>query len=1135
MLSWLTGRNKTPSRYDPVRLRRLLQAAAQGDLAGFKKLYSGYPEDFFFADEKLADGANVLLLCLSSTSPDLAAFGLACLAKAPGQPLQYAPTGAQPPPTAATAAPAPAAASDPLVEMGSTLALPASPERSRLEALYKAALRAAHPPAAATALPTVVPTLDSYLPSLVDQQGATCLHRAAARGDGACTELMGQLEAHLGPAARALLANRPTALEGWTPFHAAAARGHTGALRRLLEWGAQPDAPGKQGHTALQIGSCNGHEAVVELLLGLGAPAGPSGTSGAEAAGPPAVGGTGPLDLAAHDGGSLRTGLFLAAMNGHGGIVGRLLGCPASHPGRVGLLERADVSGYTPLHAACLGGHPAIVEALLAAGADINRQARDHETPLHVAMRRNSGPVVAALARWRPPAPMAGPAPQLDVAIRNTFGSTVLHEGSRRASVEALEALRDNVPDRSRLGGLLWQRDNDGLTPLHEVGHAFHDPKVPPERALATLRLLLDLARATAAAAAAQPTGAEGAKAEAEAEDGDGTEDPVTSFVEWVRGRDYGDGTGLHYLGCTVATEGDQGPPAGPRLAGLLQAAGLLLEAGADPLAANAQGWTPLHYCTQPRLAPDPAAFFAAIDAPAPPQVRCPLAPHGPKSSWPVSWLAELGTLVDPLRALQDGPGEPEPAHVAFFRLLWAHVPAAPAAAAPGATAPPAGAAAAKAAGLGFDPHRERNLDNDTYLARRGPQNRIAPRLRWGLLGGDLTIRGIAAYIASRTASANPLPAAGPEGKQAPPPLRVVVLAGAGISTGAGIPDFRSPGTGLYTGATVGSRILRGAFDAGFLAQRPDVFGAAVRQLFLPLAQGRYPPTRAHRFLGRLAARGLLLRCYSQNIDGLERRGGVPEERLVESHGTMTSARCTNPTCPRSAQGSFRGADMDRHFWEPVSRAPELAVFEAEVEAAAAAAAAEPPAAAAPAPAPAEGSAAKRRGHPVFGEPAPARAPEGPNPLDLLLRGRPGPDAVYARCPDCGHPLRPDVVYFGEPLPTRFNELSGADMAQCDLLIVAGTSLLVYPFAGLVNQVPLMCPRVLFNNTPAGPFKGLMDSTARMITRTKDTITAPQGTRAWYEQKLAANEGVFRDVLSLGDIDEGIAVLEQYLGWADEQ
>lgn len=53
------------------------------------------------------------------------------------------------------------------------------------------------------------------------------------------------------------------------------------------------------------------------------------------------------------------------------------------------------------------------------------------------------------------------------------------------------------------------------------------------------------------------------------------------------------------------------------------------------------------------------------------------------------------------------------------------------------------------------------------------------------------------------------------------------------------------------------------------------------------------------------------------------------------------------------------------------------------------------------------------------------------------------------RCPRCGAPLRPDVVWFGELLPERALARAQRAAATCDLMLVVGTSALVYPAAEL--------------------------------------------------------------------------------------
>jgi NAD-dependent deacetylase len=53
------------------------------------------------------------------------------------------------------------------------------------------------------------------------------------------------------------------------------------------------------------------------------------------------------------------------------------------------------------------------------------------------------------------------------------------------------------------------------------------------------------------------------------------------------------------------------------------------------------------------------------------------------------------------------------------------------------------------------------------------------------------------------------------------------------------------------------------------------------------------------------------------------------------------------------------------------------------------------------------------------------------------------------RCPDCGGITKPDVVYFGEPIPYDVAHRSIEEAEKCDVMLVCGTSAVVYPFASL--------------------------------------------------------------------------------------
>ena len=118
---------------------------------------------------------------------------------------------------------------------------------------------------------------------------------------------------------------------------------------------------------------------------------------------------------------------------------------------------------------------------------------------------------------------------------------------------------------------------------------------------------------------------------------------------------------------------------------------------------------------------------------------------------------------------------------------------------------------------------------------------------------------------------------------------KVILLSGAGISTTAGIPDFRSPKTGLYANLQKYSLPYPEAiFELDFFLETPEPFYTLTRELF----PGKFRPTKSHLFIKLLQNEGLLLRNYTQNIDMLERLAGLDEEFLVEAHGSFKSARC---------------------------------------------------------------------------------------------------------------------------------------------------------------------------------------------------------------------------------------------------
>lgn len=70
----------------------------------------------------------------------------------------------------------------------------------------------------------------------------------------------------------------------------------------------------------------------------------------------------------------------------------------------------------------------------------------------------------------------------------------------------------------------------------------------------------------------------------------------------------------------------------------------------------------------------------------------------------------------------------------------------------------------------------------------------------------------------------------------------------------------------------------------------PQPFFALAKELY----PGKFKPTPCHYFVKLLHDKGLLLRHYTQNIDTLERIAGIPEEKLVEAHGTFHINHCVD-------------------------------------------------------------------------------------------------------------------------------------------------------------------------------------------------------------------------------------------------
>lgn len=112
---------------------------------------------------------------------------------------------------------------------------------------------------------------------------------------------------------------------------------------------------------------------------------------------------------------------------------------------------------------------------------------------------------------------------------------------------------------------------------------------------------------------------------------------------------------------------------------------------------------------------------------------------------------------------------------------------------------------------------------------------------------------------------------------------RAVALTGAGVSVPSGIPDFRTPETGLWANVDPMEVAHISVFEGD-----PERFWSYYRPRFQSL--GDKEPNRAHEVLAELERRGLIEGLITQNIDRLHRAAG--SENVIEVHGSIGTSSC---------------------------------------------------------------------------------------------------------------------------------------------------------------------------------------------------------------------------------------------------
>ena len=117
----------------------------------------------------------------------------------------------------------------------------------------------------------------------------------------------------------------------------------------------------------------------------------------------------------------------------------------------------------------------------------------------------------------------------------------------------------------------------------------------------------------------------------------------------------------------------------------------------------------------------------------------------------------------------------------------------------------------------------------------------------------------------------------------------VVFLTGAGISVSAGIPDFRTPGTGLYSKLQKYNLPFPEAiFDISYFKNDPTPFYTLSKDFL----SADVKPTTSHFFQKIIFDQGTLLHIFTQNIDSLELLAGLPLEKMCQAHGNFRHCHC---------------------------------------------------------------------------------------------------------------------------------------------------------------------------------------------------------------------------------------------------
>lgn len=249
---------------------------------------------------------------------------------------------------------------------------------------------------------------------------------------------------------------------------------------------------------------------------------------------------------------------------------------------------------------------------------------------------------------------------------------------------------------------------------------------------------------------------------------------------------------------------------------------------------------------------------------------------------------------------------------------------------------------------------------------------------------------------------------------------QICVLIGAGMSAGAGIPTFRG-----NDGEWITERKVREAFEIDNFKNSAELRSVLWRWLADSPAWNA-KPTRAHWLLKQLDDAGHLRAVLTQNFDMLEKKAGIRQGKIRQLHGRMDRSVCLS--CGRYFDTRDIIENKQAYSLSLTERADERS-SSGEVTAQV------------------------------------TLNPQSP-PVEEGQMAQPSGRLFDPHCPDCGGIIKPDIVFFGEPLDEMMlRYIGGMDMPACDELWCIGSSLAVYPAADIPRRAREFGKRVIIIST----------------------------------------------------------------------